>query len=642
MRSFKLTFLAGAMAAMVAGAATAEDTYVPGYDYGHGEDRNIFTLTDKSGNPTPIRASTQDVGWDGSGSVTIPFNSSSRGTAWVVIYETGNSATGNRGPGGAWQRYVAQDLYVATVPPSGQPIEAGDNSITWDGNDFEGNAAGAGTYEFDVVVVNNLDPLTLVGPGTGPSGFTRPNIDLTQDPVEIFVQEYERSTDYHTIGDMIRATIGTDYLANPTAFERWSYSAAMPWEGARTLSGLKQDDVDLEVFWSNEYKDPDQGIYKLRINRPSKSWDLDTDWADNGRSHNTNGDRILEMVPKDGVLYQTLHGVQEVPFSAVEVRDKANGETMQAFDLGDFYHVYGTDDDGNETVRSGGPRQIDVQGDLILTSAWGHQAIVGMDRNSGEVLWVNENGDGYGDRLSIEAAAAIGGVPSPPINITGSSIDPGTGGKISFFNMVGVNGPTTFGVVGRDGSGILAISFPVSWGRFRPGGTRFNATYEGEGNGPGGGAYDGLYSTCGLRLIDHEGGRGVYPSEAKYGPGMLLHTPYTVASAKLGEGVGTVVEAVDGAGTPDSYALGAAYPNPFNPETTIEFNVPSDGFVKIEVFNTAGQLVVSLVDEELSAGSYRTTWDAVDLSGKQVSSGVYFYRMQAGDFAATHSMTLLK
>ena len=123
---------------------------------------------------------------------------------------------------------------------------------------------------------------------------------------------------------------------------------------------------------------------------------------------------------------------------------------------------------------------------------------------------------------------------------------------------------------------------------------------------------------------------------------MLLHTPYSVASAKLGEGVGTVVEAVDGAGTPDSYALGAAYPNPFNPETTIEFNVPSDGFVKIEVFNTAGQMVMSLVDEELSAGSYRTTWDAVDLSGRQVSSGVYFYRMQAGDFAATHSMTLLK
>ena len=42
----------------------------------------------------------------------------------------------------------------------------------------------------------------------------------------------------------------------------------MNWEGARTLSGLKQDDVDPDIYWSNEYKDPDQGIYKLQINRP--------------------------------------------------------------------------------------------------------------------------------------------------------------------------------------------------------------------------------------------------------------------------------------------------------------------------------------------------------------------------------------
>ena len=156
MRIFKHTLLAGALAAMIAGPATAEDTYVPGYDYGHGEDRNIFTLTDKSGNPTPIRASTQDVAWDGSGSVTIPFNSSSRGTAWVVIYETGNSATGNAGsravPGSATSR---RTLYVAsaTVPPSGQAIEAGDNSITWDGQRFRGQCRrrfGTLRYEFDV------------------------------------------------------------------------------------------------------------------------------------------------------------------------------------------------------------------------------------------------------------------------------------------------------------------------------------------------------------------------------------------------------------------------------------------------------------------------------------------------------------
>ena len=52
--------------------------------------------------------------------------------------------------------------------------------------------------------------------------------------------------------------------------------------------------------------------------------------------------------------------------------------------------------------------------------------------------------------------------------------------------------------------------------------------------------------------------------------------------------------------------------------------------------------MTSLVDEELTAGSYKTTWDARDEFGEPIASGVYFYRMQAGDFADTRSMTLLK
>jgi hypothetical protein len=323
-----------------------------------------------------------------------------------------------------------------------------------------------------------------------------------------------------------------------------------------------------------------------------------------------------------------------VPFSAIEQRDKATGATLTEFDVGDFYHVTSTDDEGNESTRSGGPRQIDVVGNTIVTSAWGHQAILGVDKNSGEVRWVNDNGDGYGDRLDQEGAAAIGGIASPAINITGSTIDPGSG-NIALFNMVGVNGPTTWGVVGRDGTGIFSISYPIAWGRGRPGGTRFNMINHGS-------AYDGLYSSIGLNLVALEA--GVHygnTGEGRYGPKMLSHTPYEVFSGRLGGSV-TAVSANESAGTPDSYTLGDAYPNPFNPQTSVEFAVPSDGLVKIEIFNSVGQVVSSIVDQDLSAGAYTATWDAVDSSGNQVSSGVYFYRMEAGDFTATRSMTLLK
>lgn len=631
MKLTKILFSVFAIALLSFGLAGAQ-TAVEGFSFGENEGLPV-----RSGAPTPLTVSASDVSWSGSGPATFSFNSSQRGTAWVIIYEKGNNETGRRGPGGAWQRLVPQDLYVTTVPASGQAIESGNNSIVWDGRDFEGNAAGAGNYEFDLVVVNNLDDLVVVGPGSGPSGFTWPNIDLTKDPVEIFAQEYERSVPDrgHAIGDMIRGTIGTNYLTNPTAWERWSYNNVMNWEGARTASGLRQDDVDPDIYWSNDYTaECCKGIYKMTINRAAQSWEAVTDFGENGRSVNVNGDRILQFKPEGDVIWQTLHGVQEVPFSAIEQRDKATGATLTEFDVGDFYHVTSTDDEGNESTRSGGPRQIDVVGNTIVTSAWGHQAILGVDKNSGEVRWVNDNGDGYGDRLDQEGAAAIGGIASPAINITGSTIDPGSG-NIALFNMVGVNGPTTWGVVGRDGTGIFSISYPIAWGRGRPGGTRFNMINHGS-------AYDGLYSNIGLNLVALEAGvhYGNTP-EGRYGPKMLSHTPYEVFSGRLGGSV-TAVSANESAGTPDSYTLGDAYPNPFNPQTSVEFAVPSDGLVKIEIFNSVGQVVSSIVDQDLSAGAYTATWDAVDSSGNQVSSGVYFYRMEAGDFTATRSMTLLK
>ena len=121
---------------------------------------------------------------------------------------------------------------------------------------------------------------------------------------------------------------------------------------------------------------------------------------------------------------------------------------------------------------------------------------------------------------------------------------------------------------------------------------------------------------------------------------MLLHIPYDLVSGRLD--IATAMESFDRAGTPAGYSLGAAYPNPFNPSTTIEFEVPAECYVQIDVFNAVGQTVAILVGEDLSAGSYRTTWHGLDQNGAPVSSGAYFYRMQAGDFTATHSVTLLR
>ncbi len=93
---------------------------------------------------------------------------------------------------------------------------------------------------------------------------------------------------------------------------------------------------------------------------------------------------------------------------------------------------------------------------------------------------------------------------------------------------------------------------------------------------------------------------------------------------------------------PQSFALQQNYPNPFNPSTTINFSIPNAVTVKIEIFNNLGQSVNTLLNETLSGGSYSTSWNGLDYNNKALSSGVYYYKMSAGDHFAFKKMLLIK
>ena len=88
---------------------------------------------------------------------------------------------------------------------------------------------------------------------------------------------------------------------------------------------------------------------------------------------------------------------------------------------------------------------------------------------------------------------------------------------------------------------------------------------------------------------------------------------------------------------PNQFALKQNYPNPFNPTTTIEFSLPRSGHARLQVFNILGEIVATLVNEELNVGTYTTQWDA-----NGVTSGVYFYQLRAGTFVNTKKLLLLK
>src|SRR5690606_5993500 len=88
---------------------------------------------------------------------------------------------------------------------------------------------------------------------------------------------------------------------------------------------------------------------------------------------------------------------------------------------------------------------------------------------------------------------------------------------------------------------------------------------------------------------------------------------------------------------PEKFTLDQNYPNPFNPTTTIKFNIPKNAYVKLAVYDILGREVAKLVNNQLTAGTYN-----YELNGTKLSSGVYFYTLEAGDFVNTKKMVLIK
>tara|TARA_Y100000034_G_scaffold28038_1_gene33682 strand:+ start:67 stop:936 length:870 start_codon:yes stop_codon:yes gene_type:complete len=93
---------------------------------------------------------------------------------------------------------------------------------------------------------------------------------------------------------------------------------------------------------------------------------------------------------------------------------------------------------------------------------------------------------------------------------------------------------------------------------------------------------------------------------------------------------------------PQRFALEQNFPNPFNPSTTIRYELPEDGLVNVTIYDMMGRQVSTLVSSQQAAGYKSIQWNATNDFGKPVSAGVYLYKIQAGEFVQTKKMVLLK
>ena len=121
---------------------------------------------------------------------------------------------------------------------------------------------------------------------------------------------------------------------------------------------------------------------------------------------------------------------------------------------------------------------------------------------------------------------------------------------------------------------------------------------------------------------------------------------YLASGWVVGEN-GTILHTTDGgiiinvedenSSMPRNYSLSQNFPNPFNPNTTIKWQMPEASFVTLKIYDVLGREVITLANEELSAGEHEVTFNA-----SQLSSGVYLYQLKAGSVIETKKMVLLR
>jgi hypothetical protein len=107
-------------------------------------------------------------------------------------------------------------------------------------------------------------------------------------------------------------------------------------------------------------------------------------------------------------------------------------------------------------------------------------------------------------------------------------------------------------------------------------------------------------------------------------------------------GFPTAIPDLESVNMPTTFALDQNFPNPFNPSTTIRFSIPEATQVTLIVYNNLGQKVRTLSDENMSAGAYQVSWDGTNDTGQLMSSGIYYYQIQAGSFNQVKRMILIK
>ena len=635
-----------------------------GQNTSYGDPDIVFEEDYRFGFPEKLTLSeTGDVSHDFNGSLAVPYTMDKPAMMWLAVYSEGadTPACDACGPGGALVRSAGLDTLVFVS--QGVTQAAGSGEFIWDGTDYNGNAVPQGTYRYFLFAVNTTAPPTMIG-GTNNPFSMGIRIDATDNASDPWVYWMFFHDDDGVYGNWVlkRKRLSVDISpsndAAPSDPDRIITWESFPLAWIHEMVGMDQPDwawtdlgdfqlepSDPNTFYFNMHRSNSTavGVFKAFLDEESGTFTPDPDWPEAAPGSFV---ELPNRLPGTALLNEWHHAefaddgliwITNWPFDVwpsqprVLSLDRATGAIVDLIDYTADYTTPWVDVDGADQVMISGPFGLDVDAEGIYTTGyvghWFNQVSGGllvegeepalesfpMKRAfDGSLIWQNRNGDGFVDRY-VGAEAVAAGVDWTE-NMWSVDVAVASWGITAHGAF---NTPTDGTIIGPDGNGLFTVDFR---GAGVGGGIPGYIRWVNQGTD-----YDGLIVGVGGEL-------GV------------MSNPADMITGLIGEGMTAVAETGSGV-TPASSSLGDAYPNPFNPDTAIPFEIADVGedlHVRIAVYNLAGQEVAVLADELLRSATYEATWDGIDASGHPVGSGVYIVEMKAGDFVDSKRMTLLK
>lgn len=524
-------------------------------------------------------------------------------TAFMVYTKNEGDAIGEVQNGHLGWHYISHIdtcLYVSTETP----LSVGSNTITWNGKDNDNGTVPPGEYTYYLWGFDNTNPKipAIRSLGKGETSTVVYN-DEGGNPLSNPVM-YHNGNRKWTIGiDPDTPLEDIEYTEYTQPGSPWAMVIPDPNDHSTVYVQQATRSEDGGPVWIRKYNWVPNGEATL-VTEWGESGEFT--WVNNPGGAGTFGNG-LQSDGGDILFASYCNQYDPTPASEVLYLSMADGIEIASVELSDWYCSVDDFDAGGQ--MNGGPSDLRYQNGILYTHGQQSCMILALDptRDTDDaIVWINDNGD-YMHDYHFDSDDATPWMCNDfmvgpymytyDVDQNGFSIFPA-------FDL----GAVSFGLIGPDGTGLDYYAYGGETANWKLG------TQYIDNDTP----YDGLYTDnnstsetdqAGIWYVANDSFKGTITSEP------------TAVTDEVANG----------------FSVSQNTPNPFNPSTTISYDLAANDIVTIDVFNAAGQKVDTLVDTYQHAGSHTVTWNA-----SSFSAGVYFYTVKSGPHSRTVKMTLIK